>query len=1138
MSRWFNHPLRWRARRHGAKYLPLSLGLICLGALSLGVVPPEELEATKPQLEITRVGSNLLLEWESRPDVYYFMEGAADLESGSWVTAKLLKDNDATGSLSLGTSITGSMGFFRLSLDGDPYSVRLSADDDGDRIINRLEADAGWDAFLAETSPDSDGDGIPDYFELFYFGGLQHDGSFIAVAGGADLATAFAHALVPHLVNADEDEWTDLQEIKLGFNVNYDQSRDNPDYARDGDLDGDRADNQTELVANTDATDPDDTPPPAPRYAVIDLGQSGGALPNRVSNHGHVLLDNIGTLTAYRWSFNSGMETLAPTGQTWAQDMNREGIIVGGISNTQFDPYWAAGDETLAAYWPVNQTQAVMIQNQYPADGVSFANALINAVNANGQIMGTRITDLDTGTRSTTYPCGWSGTLTDGFQSRLDNLQARDVQYYRVAQSTYATHANIFLDGRAFRAHDMNTSGNWVGLANTYTAPADYTVQPDGTSDFYNPPDSHNDDLHNGTDIEFWAIEINDDSIMTGRNAQGIYGMNLPVSGFRELPNAGRMNGISDPVANQEPLRIVSRYGLFVQKESELEDINYDAVSAETPFDFWSFNQMINPPDGPKVWNDIRGMAISSNGNFITAVADDANGTAHALLLLKMDLEWISKDEANNPIDENPNEGGGKRYYPGKLLPIESNPRNIVTLKLSIPGLAGKKVDLKAFDVDDPTEDSSQVVASDVDTNGDSGNDNFNDYLSTPQSGQFVLGTAAATTRKVTLDANGEAEVDFQVGMQPGNNYRVVATLEDYPGNFDQLQVSDSSSTDTFVTADDEPISGFTGAGAVSPMLTVWRKLHIEQDSMGPLPDPMPTHDQNILQNIVWGSVSTSGQTTIDLVASIPYSGTLDNDFYRDGYTWPSGGNRASAYEVSSNARAVGDQDITLIGSPTSSEQSTIVWNIVDDDNRGLSAENLPVLSRLNLISDSVKLKYEPAYITVIDVDTMGLNPNKIVDFDANLSWFEQTYNTGSVNDAEDLSAHADDEAFWNQLVVASYQGGVSGDNDPANEGGGIDAGVNVDNVFSEKYATVFLEGVRETFYAPMKSTNPSLVAAANAALSEEIAKVVAHEIGHSPEGSSGIHDHDEGGLMDANYGPSDFSGITIKRFRQAESWR
>lgn len=242
------------------RHILFSGALICTGILSLGVVPPEELEATKPQLEVTQSGGNLILDWSTHPEVFYFMEGSPDLSADSWVTAKLLKDNAQTGSLSLGTSISGSKGFYRLDLEGDPNAARLREDSDGDRISNRDEAEADMDAYVAEVSVDSDLDGIPDYFEFFHFDNLTHDASTIATSGGLTVAEAYANATDPNKTDSDGDGWTDQQEIDWGWDANYDQSRDDDRYTPSGDFDGDGTSNRAEVLNGTDPSDSTDAP--------------------------------------------------------------------------------------------------------------------------------------------------------------------------------------------------------------------------------------------------------------------------------------------------------------------------------------------------------------------------------------------------------------------------------------------------------------------------------------------------------------------------------------------------------------------------------------------------------------------------------------------------------------------------------------------------------------------------------------------------------------------------------------------------------------------------------------------------------------------------------------------------------------
>lgn len=196
----------------GTLALPLAVGAT--------VIPTEELEANKPQIQVSKSGNNLILDWTAHPDVYYFVEGIPDLNLMTWIPAKLLKDNAEAGTLSLGTAMSSSKGFFRLSLEGDPGSSRLRLDDDGDGIINLLEADAGWDAFLAEDPVDTDADGIPDYFEQFHFGTLAHDADYVATTGGLTLSEAYAAATNPNVLDSDGDGISDAKELERDSNPN------------------------------------------------------------------------------------------------------------------------------------------------------------------------------------------------------------------------------------------------------------------------------------------------------------------------------------------------------------------------------------------------------------------------------------------------------------------------------------------------------------------------------------------------------------------------------------------------------------------------------------------------------------------------------------------------------------------------------------------------------------------------------------------------------------------------------------------------------------------------------------------------------------------------------------------------------
>ena len=67
------------------------------------------------------------------------------------------------------------------------------------------------------------------------------------------------------------------------------------------------------------------------------------------------------------------------------------------------------------------------------------------------------------------------------------------------------------------------------------------------------------------------------------------------------------------------------------------------------------------------------------------------------------------------------------------------------------------------------------------------------DYLGIAQRGQFWTGAAwGGDTAQGIVDTNGEAKFIFRVGMQPGNNYRVVASLLE-PPMITRIQVTTST---------------------------------------------------------------------------------------------------------------------------------------------------------------------------------------------------------------------------------------------------------------------------------------------------------------------------------------------------------
>ena len=124
---------------------------------------------------------SIQLDWPAADGAYYFVEHTEDLLEG-FSSIKLSAGSRANSEGKLGVSLqsTGPVGFYRLFITEDENHPRLLADHDGDKISNLLEAQAGWDAYEQPadmtTDADPDGpDGLPDYWEQFYFGTLDQD---------------------------------------------------------------------------------------------------------------------------------------------------------------------------------------------------------------------------------------------------------------------------------------------------------------------------------------------------------------------------------------------------------------------------------------------------------------------------------------------------------------------------------------------------------------------------------------------------------------------------------------------------------------------------------------------------------------------------------------------------------------------------------------------------------------------------------------------------------------------------------------------------------------------------------------------------------------------------------------------------
>ena len=140
---------------------------------------PENLRIEK---DATNPTQPLKLKFWGNPNVYYVIESTTDLKTVWDQYFYAVKGVSGAGGTGQAEAVQfapfpgADKAFFKLLGDPDPLSLLGLTDHDGDGIATALELDEGMDAVVAETIIDSEPDGLPDYWELFYFGDLSRDG--------------------------------------------------------------------------------------------------------------------------------------------------------------------------------------------------------------------------------------------------------------------------------------------------------------------------------------------------------------------------------------------------------------------------------------------------------------------------------------------------------------------------------------------------------------------------------------------------------------------------------------------------------------------------------------------------------------------------------------------------------------------------------------------------------------------------------------------------------------------------------------------------------------------------------------------------------------------------------------------------
>jgi hypothetical protein len=511
--------------------------------------------------------------------------------------------------------------------------------------------------------------------------------------------------------------------------------------------------------------------------------------------------------------------------------------------------------------------------------------------------------------------------------------------------------------------------------------------------------------------------------------------------------------------------------------------------------------------------------------------------------LVSPKLEWLAPDGYDN-IDTHTDPWAGtakgRRIFPGFKDPASSQLRHAAKLVVK-GGLQGIPVYIKSFDVDDGTFEGFDHVEGGsspiIDTNGPAGDDNLPDYLGTAKAGHFWTGAIwGGSEANKNFDATGKAEFYFRVGMQPGNNYRVLASVS----NADGLASAQTGNpaANTYVGPE---LAQDGGLPATEP-LTVWRKLWVENDSMGNvnedgsvqgIPNDTFGYKRNDLSedtpNPIINAVTLNAAGTETIFAISPISdgsSFFDLEYGRiivQSITHPVIG--TGLYIDDHLVSVAGDHTSVPIGSG---------FRLYDDDDGGLDVELLP---NPELVNEQMKNYFKTSFVEV--TDAAAFNPRKLVTFQRNQDVYD--FSSTVVDDSWDLT---DKNALWMSPVTVAYQGPEEADHDPA----GVEEHTRLGDTAAHgdyDHSTVFVEGCRENYDAFLRNSNPESVILYRARLKRWIVAVAAHEMGHQPAEQTEKEDHDEDELMSeglsvvSGISPENsfFTPLTVRRFRKSTRW-
>jgi hypothetical protein len=469
----------------------------------------------------------------------------------------------------------------------------------------------------------------------------------------------------------------------------------------------------------------------------------------------------------------------------------------------------------------------------------------------------------------------------------------------------------------------------------------------------------------------------------------------------------------------------------------------------------------------------------------------------------------------------------GLRYFADALNPGGPWEDTLRVRVSTFPPVNGATVHVRAFDPDDPSANNNSVDGDLI------GGDN--------RGGPGVLVGTQLTTGNV--EGPGQAEVLVHLPHQPGDNVRVAATLK--ASALDTLNDDNVPPSGTDPATEGQPE---TFIGGISPLLTIWRTLWLEADSMSQEPMDAAGRCENN-EWVVFTPVDSeddfpdAGFSTVYLMLGLPPS--MANE-------WEGG--RFIRKDIDQECLVVRNTPAEIVLWGGIGSVAGIECEVHDDDPDDPEDRQLPHLD--TLLTPEATRAYAYGFIDLRE-SPGAWNPNRIVPFTSNKSdasfIFDYTFAVG-VCGQRDMGSN---QAFWVRHVVVCYQGSPGADADPdawENCGQSVNCGTapypSEELSYLGDTAEDSVKGITTRAWPRKTATSllfKEVIRDTEPMTTGRLWQYLAHEVGHKPvPAQSEAEDHAELGLMtggDSGGMMQDipqyrvFSPETLARFRGVDRW-